>query len=107
MRKLFSLLVVLLLVCSLAGCGEKESETIKIGSSGPLSGSASIYGQAVKEGVELAIEEINAAGGVNGTKLELTATGGVYTFEVAAGSKVEIKTSDASHSYIKGLDIAF
>ena len=64
MRKLFSLLVVLLLVCSLAGCGEKESETIKIGSSGPLSGSASIYGQAVKEGVELAIEEINAAGGV-------------------------------------------
>ena len=64
MRKLFSLLVVLLLVCSLAGCGEKEAETIKIGSSGPLSGSASIYGQAVKEGVELAIEEINAAGGV-------------------------------------------
>ena len=44
---------------------------------------------------------------VNGTKLELTATSGVYTFEVTAGSKVEIKTSDASHSYIKGLDIAF
>ena len=65
MRKLFSLLVVLLLVCSVAGCKEKEAETIKIGSSGPLSGSVSIYGQAVKEGVELAIEEINAAGGVN------------------------------------------
>ena len=64
MRKLFSLLVVLLLAFSVAGCKEKEAETIKIGSSGPLSGSASIYGQAVKEGVELAIEEINAAGGV-------------------------------------------
>ena len=44
---------------------------------------------------------------VNGTKLELTATNGVYTFEVTAGSKVEIKTSNASNSYIKGLDIAF
>ena len=65
MKKLFSLLVVLLLVCSVVGCKEKEAETIKLGSSGPLSGSVSIYGLAVKEGVELAVEEINAAGGVN------------------------------------------
>ena len=73
MRKLFSLLVVLLVVCSVAGCGEKETNTIKIGSAGPLSGSVSIYGQAVKEGVELAVEEINAAGGVNvdGTMMKL------------------------------------
>lgn len=73
MRKLFSLLVVLLLVCSVAGCKEKETGTIKLGSSGPLSGSVSIYGQAVKEGVELAVEEINAAGGVNvdGTMMKL------------------------------------
>ena len=40
-------------------------KNILIGCSGPLSGSASIYGQAVKKGIELAIEEINAAGGVN------------------------------------------
>ena len=73
MKKLFSLLVVLLLVCSVVGCKDNsgddnddtEKTTIKLGSSGPLSGSVSIYGQAVKEGVELAIEEINAAGGVN------------------------------------------
>ncbi len=73
MRKLFSLLVVLLLVCSVAGCKGKETETIKLGSSGPLSGSVSIYGQAVKEGVELAVEEINADGGVNvdGTMMKL------------------------------------
>lgn len=73
MRKLFSSLVVLLLVCSVAGCKEKETGTIKLGSSGPLSGSVSIYGQAVKEGVELAVEEINAAGGVNvdGTMMKL------------------------------------
>ena len=67
MKKLFSLLVVLLLVCSVVGCNKdnKDNETIKLGSAGPLSGSVSIYGLAVKEGVELAVEEINAAGGVN------------------------------------------
>ena len=32
---------------------------------GPLSGAASMYGQMVKRGIELAIEEINNAGGVN------------------------------------------
>ena len=47
-----------------AACGGK-SNTIKLGSSGPLSGEASIYGQAVKKGLELAVEEINQAGGVN------------------------------------------
>lgn len=77
MKKLFSLLVVLLLVCSVVGCkgnddnknddnnNDNQKTTIKLGSSGPLSGSVSIYGQAVKEGVTLAVEEINAAGGVN------------------------------------------
>ena len=65
MKKVFSVLFMLLLVVCLCGCGGGGSDTIKLGSSGPLSGGASIYGQAVKKGVELAIEEINQAGGVN------------------------------------------
>ena len=65
MKKLFGVLFMLLLVVCLCGCGGSGSDTIKLGSSGPLSGSASIYGQAVKKGIELAIEEINNAGGVN------------------------------------------
>ena len=44
---------------------EKSENSIMIGSSGPLSGSVSIFGQVVKRGIELAIEEINKAGGVN------------------------------------------
>ena len=70
MKKVFSVLFMLLLVVCLVGCNKpveqqpEERTVIKIGSSGPLSGSASIYGQAVKKGVELAIEEINNAGGV-------------------------------------------
>ena len=61
MKKLLVLLVAIFAVFSFAACGEK-SDTIKIGSTGPLSGEASIYGQAVKKGLELAIEEINAVG---------------------------------------------
>jgi len=73
MKKVFSVLFMLLLVVCLCGCGGGGSDTIKIGSSGPLSGSASIYGQAVEKGVKLAIEEINKAGGVNvnGKMMEL------------------------------------
>ena len=44
MKKVFSVLFMLLLVVCLCGCGGGGSDTIKLGSSGPLSGSASIYG---------------------------------------------------------------
>ena len=71
--KLMSLVLMLVSVFALASCGGSDSDTIKLGSAGPLSGSVSIYGQAVKKGVELAIEEINNAGGVdvNGVKKQL------------------------------------
>ena len=38
---------------------------------GPLTGDAASYGISVKQGAEIAINEINAAGGVNGHNLEL------------------------------------
>ena len=65
MKRVLSVLVMLLFAVCLFGCGGGSDDTIKLGSSGPLSGSASIYGQAVKKGIELAVEEINKAGGVN------------------------------------------
>jgi branched-chain amino acid transport system substrate-binding protein len=43
----------------------------RLGFSGPLSGPDSYYGAAAKEGAELAIAEINQAGGVRGTVLEI------------------------------------
>ena len=71
-------LLALLLVCVLAfgafvGCGESEDGegTIKIGLTGPLTGGAAIYGIAVKNAAELAINEINAAGGLDGIKFSL------------------------------------
>lgn len=48
------------------GCNDekKGSATIGIGGIGPLTGSTSKYGLSVKQGAELAVEEINALGGI-------------------------------------------
>lgn len=74
MKKLLVVLLGVLMVFGLVGCGSKQEATtgdnadstpvaIKIGGSGPLTGGAAIYGNAVKVGAEIAVEEINAAAG--------------------------------------------
>ncbi|MGN0654206.1 MAG: ABC transporter substrate-binding protein [Oscillospiraceae bacterium] len=57
----------------ITGCGNKntDSNTIVIGGIGPITGGAAVYGIAVKNGAQLAVNEINEAGGVNGIKLVL------------------------------------
>jgi branched-chain amino acid transport system substrate-binding protein len=45
--------------------------TIKIGVAGPFTGSAAGFGDNIKTGVIMKMEEINAAGGINGMKLEV------------------------------------
>lgn len=55
----------------LASCSKKETTDIVIGGIFPLSGSVAVYGVECKNGVDLAIEEINAAGGINGKKVFL------------------------------------
>lgn len=63
--KIASLICALaLIVASFAGCGAKNQDNtvIRIGGIGPLTGGAAIYGQAVKNGAEIAIEELNANG---------------------------------------------
>ena len=101
MKKALSLLLVCAMTFSLAACGSKEEGTtapaennnqtetgtdaeapadkpaadggavFKIGGIGPTTGGASAYGIAVQRGMEIAVEEINAAGGANGVQLEL------------------------------------
>ncbi len=60
-------------LCGFASCKKSGERTYKIGMSGPLTGGAALYGQAVKNAAEMAIEEINAAGGLNGVRFELIA----------------------------------
>ncbi len=68
-------LVMMLGALSLVSCGEdnpaKDNTTYKIGCTGPLTGGAAIYGVAVKNSAQLAVDEINAKGGLDGVKFEL------------------------------------
>ena len=51
--------------------GTKIGDTIKIGVNMELTGPVAAYGKAEQNGIKLAVEEINKAGGVDGKKLEL------------------------------------
>lgn len=46
-----------------------EGEAFRIGGIGPVTGGAAAYGIAVKNGAQLAVDEINAAGGINGVQI--------------------------------------
>ena len=68
--KVLALLLVLGLIVSLAaGCG--ESNTIKIGTIQSISGPVSSYGIQTRDAIKMAVEEINAEGGVLGKQIEL------------------------------------
>ena len=73
--KSFKILLTLMLALVLVGCngnGDSSSDdSIVFGFMGPLTGDYSIYGTTTKEGIDLALEEINASGGVLGKKLVL------------------------------------
>lgn len=68
MPKVFRSIVFALLTAALAAHAE---DTIRIGEFASLTGKEATYGQAAHKGTVLAVEEINAAGGVLGRKLEL------------------------------------
>ncbi len=79
MKRILALILTIVLcvgmVAVLSSCGAKnyaENNTkIKIGASGPLTGGAAMYGIAVKNSAQMAVDEINAAGGFNGIMFEL------------------------------------
>ena len=80
--KMIALTLVAVLCLGLfAGCGASGSKGYTannteyvIGVSGPLTGGAAMYGQAVVNSAQIAVDEINAAGGLNGIKFKLVAT---------------------------------
>ena len=65
-------LVAVAIALGLLSSGANAQESVRIGIAAPLSGAAATYGQDVKRGAELAVEEINGAGGIlGGRKIEL------------------------------------
>ena len=74
MKKVVSVAMAMVLALGcLTGCGGSSSsrgDVFKIGGIGPLTGGAASYGDAVKKGAQIAVDEINAAGGINGVRVE-------------------------------------
>lgn len=92
-NKVLSVVVASAMVMAMAGCGNTDNgsaatgtnaatesaaadngaasgSVFKIGGIGPTTGGAAVYGLAVQHGAEIAVEEINAAGGINGYQVE-------------------------------------
>ena len=71
-RRLFTAALTTLVITTLAcgGCGKKSDE-IQVGAFLSLSGSDSTFGTDTRDGIELAVEEVNGAGGVKGKKVKV------------------------------------
>ena len=74
MKKFAAVSMAVVMTVAMAGCGggdkggDAASEFV-IGGIGPTTGAAATYGEAVKNGAELAVKEINEAGGINGVQV--------------------------------------
>ncbi len=109
MKKLLSISLVLMLALGcLAGCGSSSGgsaedstaaagdagasgETFKIGAIGPATGAAAIYGSAVKYGAQVAVDEINEAGGINGYQIEYNFQDDVHDAEKSVNAYNTLK----------------
>lgn len=132
-KKVVAMFLAAVMALSLVACGSKSdnggsgdasgAETIKLGGVGPLTGGYANYGLSVQHGAELAVKEINAAGGVNGKQLELSfqdsqgdpesavAAYGKLTASVVAAAKADdvlvMETTGSADKCIDGNDKAF
>lgn len=78
MKKTIAVCMAAMMAMSIAACGGAsgsakggDDSTFIIGSMGPTSGANASYGTSVKNGAQIAVDELNEAGGINGTKFEL------------------------------------
>ncbi len=70
MSKLRNIALVMLAMAITVSCF-KKTDSVVIGIGGPFTGAYAAFGEQFKNGAYLAVEDINAAGGINGKKIEL------------------------------------
>lgn len=70
-KRILSLVCALAMLLSGASIALAEGDVIKVGGLAPLTGDVAVYGIATQRGVDLYIEELNAAGGVLGKQVEI------------------------------------
>ena len=82
-----SLLISSVIALALVGCSSGGPNTVRIGFIGPLTGDIPGLGSDMANGVRIAVDEVNAAGGIGGKKIELIAEDGRCSgADSAAGS---------------------
>ncbi|WP_413292896.1 ABC transporter substrate-binding protein [Bdellovibrio sp. HCB185ZH] len=67
----FPKLALMIVAVAFVGCTKKSEDTIKVGVYGPFTGGSAPMGVSMRNGVQVAIDEINAAGGVLGKKITM------------------------------------
>lgn len=95
MKKLLAASLAVMMAFAATACGNKASngDTIKIGGITPLTSDVSVYGIPVNNGIKIAVDEINAAGGIMGKQIEYIAVDdkGDPTEAVNAYQKLAVK----------------
>ncbi|MPL58684.1 Leucine-, isoleucine-, valine-, threonine-, and alanine-binding protein [bioreactor metagenome] len=105
----------LMLMALVSGCSQQtSSDVVKLGANLEMTGNNATFGQSAKNGAELAIEEVNAKGGINGKKLALIVADNKSEAAEAANAMQKLITQDkvvgiiapiASSSVIAGAQV--
>ena len=95
-------LVLVLLALVSAGCS-RGGDSIKIGFFGPLTGNTATAGQSLRNGALIAIDEMNAAGGLLGKKVVLVEYDDRSSPEQAVKSAMKLVTVDRVHAIVGSL----
>lgn len=98
MKKIVVMLMIAFVFVSMCFAGgnqeESSSESIRIGFIGPLTGDYANYGTLCKQAVQMAIEEINANGGINGVEIKLYAEDSEGDSQKALAAMEKLSSSD-------------
>jgi branched-chain amino acid transport system substrate-binding protein len=70
--RVVSCLVVAILIAACGSGGGSSAKVIKLGAILSITGAGGVYGPQSRDGMMLAVKQINAAGGVNGVQISLT-----------------------------------
>jgi branched-chain amino acid transport system substrate-binding protein len=95
MKKFAAILMAMLCAALLVfSCKAKDSETVSIGAVFPLSGGVAFYGNESRDGAQLAVDEINAKGGLLGKKLALVSEDDEGAAEKSINAFTKLTTRD-------------
>ncbi len=97
MKRILALLsVIAVTLMGLTACSSEpaEAETIKIGLNLELTGPVAVYGTPEQVAISMAVEEINAAGGINGAMIEVVEYDNAYDTAKAVENATKLATED-------------